>query len=204
MKKRSKSKGVSIPKAISQQSLTFSSHTIIRNARTYPIVECLISASWQDEDAPGLVEVVVTREQPDGDLCFGVYLIDKYCLGLKNTFARVNYTRDRYEKEMKHHFTETRPLRCSPELAHQMIYGGIEYAAQFGFTPEKDFALSQYMLVLHGELREEYKITFGKDGKPFFIAGPYDDSAQIVAQLERTAGQDNYHFIAAIDPDMSF
>ncbi len=80
-----------------------------------------------------------------------------------------------------------------------MIYASIEYAAQFGFEPQKDFALSQYLLVPRGELEEPYQLTFGKDGKPFFIAGPYDNVARILKQLEKTAGPGNYDFLAPID-----
>ncbi len=89
-------------------------------------------------------------------------------------------------------------MECTIELAHQMIYQSIEYAEQFGFEPEKDFALSQYLLAPRGELEEPYDLTFGKDGKPFFIAGPYDNVARIMRQLEKTAGPGNYHFLAPI------
>lgn len=79
-----------------------------------------------------------------------------------------------------------------------MVIFVIEYAAQFGFAPEKDFALSQYLLAPRGELEEPYHITFGKDGKPFFIAGPYDNTALIVKQLEKTAGPGNFDYLIAI------
>ena len=64
-----------------------------------------------------------------------------------------------------------------------MIYDSIDYAAQFGFEPQKDFELSQYMLPPRGEFRASYKLKFGRDGKPFFIAGPHDDAKAIVRQL---------------------
>src|SRR6266567_969928 len=83
-------------------------------------------------------------------------------------------------------------------LVHQMIYEAIDYAAQFGFQPEKDFAISQYMLAPRGELEEPYHLTFGKDGKPFFIAGPHDNVTSILRQLDKTAGPGNYHFLAPI------
>ena len=84
-----------------------------------------------------------------------------------------------------------------------MIYASIEYAQQFGFSPEKDFALNQHILEPRGELDEPYNITFGRDGKPFFIAGPYDNVNRIIRQLEKTAGPGNFDYLAVLgDMDM--
>jgi hypothetical protein len=47
-----------------------------------------------------------------------------------------------------------------------------------------------------GELPEKEQITFGKDGKPFFVAGPDDNVGRIMRQLEKTAGPGNFHFLA--------
>ncbi len=201
MKKRSKQKVASIQKSLRQQSMSFTAPAIIRRARAFPILECWISAEWE-KDSPGLVETLVARQQPDGNICFGMFLVDKFCLGLKNTFGRVNYSRTRYEDELDNtFFQETGRAPCPPELAHQMIYQSIKYAAQFGFTPEKDFALTQNLLAPQGELEEPYDLTFGRDGKPFFIAGPYDDPQRILKQLEKTAGPGKYDYLV-MSPDM--
>lgn len=181
MKKR---KGASIPKALRQQSTSYSSPSIIRRAREFPLKECWISSSWRD-DTPGLVQIIVSRQQPDGNICFGVYLVDKLCLGLKNTFARANFTPARYEDEIDAIFQELEPQECPPELAYQMIYDSIDYAAQFGFEPQKDFELSQYLLPPRGEFNASYKLKFGKNGKPFFIVGP-----------------GNYDYLVMAPPDM--
>ena len=195
MKKRSKQKAASQRRSPSPEFMVLSPQVIIRQARTFPLFECLISDNWQKDDM-GLVQILLARQQPDGDICFGVYLIDKHCLGLKNTFANANFSQTRYENEVRDRiFREQVPVECPLELAHQMIYEAIDYAAQFGFEPEKDFALSQYLLAPRGELEEPYHLTFGKDGKPFFIAGPHDNAARIMRQLEKTAGPGNYHYL---------
>src|SRR5256712_12765744 len=200
MKKRSKQKAASQGgKSQRQASMSFSAQAIIRRARTFPFFECWISANWQKDDL-GLVEILVAREQPDGDICFGVYLVDKYCLGLKNTFADAGFSRTRYEDEVRSKiFRDVEPMECPVELAHQMIYASIDYAAQFGFQPQKDFALSQYLLAPRGELEEPYHLTFGKNGRPFFVAGPYDNAARILKQLDKTAGPGNYDYFTPID-----
>jgi hypothetical protein len=198
MKKR---KGASIPKALRHQSTSYSTPAVIRRARDYPLVECLISSDWQN-DTPGLVEIIVTREQPDGMLCFGLYLVDKLCLGLKNTFARANSTPAHYQQEVQNIFRSRPYKKCPAELAHQMIYEAIDYAAQFGFAPQKDFDLSELMLEPRGEFNSSYKIEFGKDGKPFFISGPHDNATAIIKQLEMTAGPGNYDYLIMAPPGL--
>ena len=199
MKQRSKQKATSQHKA-QQQTLTPSSpQAILRRARSYPLYECLISDNWNKKENSGLVEVLIARKQPDDTICFGVYLVDIYCLGLKNTFADANFSRSRYLSEIRNKiFRAGKPVECSLELAQQMIYQSIEYAEHFGFEPEKDFAISQYLLTPRGELEEPYDLTFGKDGKPFFISGPRDNVPRILRQLEKTAGPGNYDYLAAI------
>jgi len=196
MKKRSKQKAALQQRQAHQQaSMPSFSPAIIRQARDFPFLECQISADWQ-KDNLGLVQILVARQQPDGNICFGLYLVDKYCLGLKNTFARTGFSRSRYQNEVHGKiFREAEAQDCPVELAHQMIYASIDYAAQFGFQPEKDFALTQYLLAPRGELEEPYQLPFGKDGKPFFISGPYDNVEQIIKQLDKTAGPGNYDVV---------
>jgi hypothetical protein len=199
MKKRSKEKATLQRTSNRQASTLLSPQAIIRHARAFPFLECWISANWQKDDL-GLVEILLARQQPDGDICFGVYLVDKYCLGLKNTFANAGFSLTRYENEVRNRiFRETVPVACPVELAHQMIYASIEYAARFGFQSDKDFALSQYLLAPRGELEEPYHLTFGKNGKPFFMAGPHDNVARILKQLEKTAGPGNFDYLVPLD-----
>jgi hypothetical protein len=198
MKKR---KGVSIPKSLRQQTTSYSTPAIIRQARDYPLVGCWISAGWQ-KDKVGLTKVIVAHQQPDDNICFGVYLIDRYCLGVKDTYARANFSPARYQQEVQGIFRETGPQACSPELAYQMIYESIDYAARFGFSPNKDFELSQYLLAPRGTFKASYKLEFGQKGKPLFIAGPYDDATAILKQLDKTAGPGNYHYVVGPPPGM--
>ena len=196
MKKRSKQKAAAQQRSQQQAFTALSVPAIIRRSQTFPIFDCLISNNWKKDDM-GLVEILLSRKQPDGNICFGVYLVDKYCLGLKSTFANADFSLSRYQNEVLNRvFHETTPVECPIELAHQMIYASIDYAAQFGFEPDKDFALSQHLLAPRGELAEPYHLTFGRNGKPFFMAGPYDNVERILNQLERTAGSGNYNFLA--------
>ena len=92
MKKRSKQKAAPHHKSHQSGLTSASPQTMISRARACPIYECLISDSWQKEN-PGLVQILLARQQPDGDICWGTYLVDKLCLGLKNTFGSAVWLR---------------------------------------------------------------------------------------------------------------
>src|SRR5436190_17011380 len=94
MKKRSKQRGVSAFK--SHQSATTSPESTLHEARTFPILECWISEQWKG--GSGLVQILLARQQPNRKICCGSYLIDQYCLGLKDTFAKTHVSADRYQE----------------------------------------------------------------------------------------------------------
>jgi len=110
----------------------------IRRARDYAIEGCWAQTDWQDG---GLAVVVVARQRPDGDLVFGVYLVDYFCLGLKDTYCNANTAPGPFRREhMPKMIPGERPVEISPVLAHEIVWGAIEYAAEFGFKPPRRFS----------------------------------------------------------------
>jgi hypothetical protein len=172
--------------------------SLVRRAREFPIMECRISADWQRGEM-GLVQIIVARRHPDGGVVFGVYLVDMYCLGLKDTFCNAGFSLAQYQRDIVARVSATTHLeKCKPELAHQVIYQAIDYAARYGFKPHKDFKMSQHILEKRGALPETHILTFGKNGKPLFVQGPDDNARAIIAKLEKTAGPGNYDYVALV------
>jgi hypothetical protein len=202
MKKRRKDKvrHKQSTKALAQPS----AKALIKGARKFPFMECWISAGWDTEGASGLVTVLIAREQPDGHVLFASYLLDIYCLGLKSTMYNANVPRSEFRQVVDQVFVQMEPESCSPELAHQMVYEAIDYAAQFDFKPHRDFKLAKYILDPPGSLATPHDLTFGKDGKPLFINGPYDDVDAIVAKLNKNPGEGNYHYLVQVGESEEF
>jgi hypothetical protein len=194
LKKRRKAKA----RAQQQQKakLAAQPQNYVRRAREFPIQMCWITPGWDNKSDPGaggLVTVVITREQPDGSIVFGSYLLDVFCLGLKDTMFHINVPPAAIEEEvLPHLYRDGEPEKCTPELAHQIVYQAIDYAGQFGFKPQRDFKYTRYVLDPRGTYEETHELTFGKDGQPLFIAGPYDNVDRIIAQLNKTAGMGNF------------
>ncbi|RPJ03080.1 MAG: hypothetical protein EHM39_00300 [Chloroflexi bacterium] len=175
-----------------------SSHGILRKARQFPIIDCQISTDWKGGEG-GLLQIAIARQQDDERITYGVYLLDQFLLGLKNTLYETNVTFSDYRREVLHHIAQSTPLeRCTPELAHQFVYQAIDYADKYGFKPHRDFKWTRLILEPRGTLAEPYQLTFGKDGKPFFVAGPYDNAEAIIAKLTKTAGPGNFDYLVPV------
>lgn len=165
----------------------------IRNARKYPVHECLINPSWKEG---GLATILLSRKQRDGRIIFGVYLVDIFCLGLKNTYCNADFSLFEYEQDVRDHISQNEPLiDCPVPLVHHLIYGALDYASKLGFKPQKDFKMSRYILERKDKVEESIAIEFGKEGKPFYVAGPDDNVRLILRKLERSVGEGNFDFM---------
>ena len=177
----------------------------LQRAREYPIMGCWVMEGWQDE---GITPVVIARQQQPDKVIFAVCLVDIYCLGIKDAYANADISLQKFQDGLPK-MCSGAPEPCSVELAHEIIYGGLEYAEQYGFKPHFDFTAQFCDQVLDPpEIHPRTNnVLFGKDGKPFFVSGHYDDERKIssvINTLARTAGEGNFHYIAGIGPPDSF
>ncbi len=202
LKKRTERK-LKLAQQKTQSVRTDSPERHVRQARNYPIEGCWAQKDWMEA---GLAVVAIARRQSDKLLTFGTYLVDYFCLGLKNTYCNANVPLARFHNEdLPKIYQGEPPKKITPALAHEIVYGGIEYAEQFGFRPQRDFRLSQYVLDPPDVHPRTGRVEFGKDGKPLYISGPNDNVEQIMRQLARTAGEGNFHYLAHLgSPPDSF
>lgn len=196
-KKKNKKK----PTAQPQQQVSPKNYILTGRARKLPITECWISTDWQEA---GICSIVVARKHGTGNMTFGIYLVDTNCLGLKNSnpvFNKPYYIyADLLDKIFPEH--EDDKVAIDYALAHNIIYGAIAYAKDLGFKPEKDWALSQMILEEDTEDVPLVDVEFGKNGKPFFMNGPYDNIQKCLLTLNKSVGQGNYDTLIRLgDPD---
>lgn len=131
-------------------------------------------------------------------------IVDLFCLGVKNTQYLFNITETEYRKKTNE-LENVELESISYTLAHNIVFAGLEYAEEYGFKPHKEFtSITRFMLEEDTEDIELIEIDCGKDGKPFYISGPYEDQVtrnKVLAQLERTAGPGNYEFLSQVDDE---
>lgn len=189
-----------IPYSLIRPFNAFAQSPYLQNAREYPLYGCWIMEGWQDT---GITPVVVARKQDNGRILFGVYMVDYYCLGIKDAFTKVDYSPNHFDRDLPKFCAEA-PITCSVDLAHELIYGALEYARKLGFEPHADFYTQKADQILdpadtHPRIN---RVTFGKDGKPLFISGPYDSEMKsrfVVNTLMRTCGPENFDYIVGFD-----
>jgi len=167
-------------------------------ARRLPIAECWINPDWRQR---GLVTIVLARQHKNGCFTFASFLVDIFCLGLKQTMVAINESPTEYYSTREHLFTTQQRVPVDYVVAHNIIYGGIAYAEELGFKPEKDWVLTQYVLEPDDDAVDLIDIEFGRNGRPFYIAGPYDKPAEVRQKLEKAVGADGFEFVAYIRED---
>ncbi len=170
---------------------------LVKKGRTMPIYECRAHEGWSER---GKAQVSVARRMPNGNLVIGFYLVDLWCLGLKDTFFRANVSILEYEDMMGYVSGDVEMLKIEPALAFNMVYAAIEYAEDLGFEPAKDFKHTQYLLPEPDDF-EYIEIETGKDERPFYCSGPNDKVQAILQKLDKKLGKGNYGFLMGLDDD---
>jgi hypothetical protein len=98
----------------------------------------------------------------------------------------------------KHHYFGpwgSEGIQVPPELARHLVLGAVDYARSLGFSPHRDFARARRVL---GSWDGPSAITFGRDGTPCYVNGPYEDPDQVMATLERTVGRERFNYVVSL------
>jgi len=170
---------------------------LLRAAGHWPLYECLLAKAWQE---PGeIIQILVARRSSTGQIAVGTFLVDLDCLGVKNAFATLFDSQQEYRRGLRAEMRARQAMvKADLNLAAKIIREAIAYAGELGFKPHPDYR--DAMLVL-GDTEPEAcdePIPLGKDGKPFFVAGPYDDVSRIMAKLERKLGPDGFTYMVPL------
>jgi hypothetical protein len=179
------------------------------------LLGCWISPGWSTglglEDAPewaacdpdegtdpgtgGLAVVLLARAERSSRVTLCGFLVDVYCLGVKNTFGPQTVSSGAVHDRRRAYFGGfPSPSRDVPlDLVQHLVHGAVAYATSLGFSPYEGFAdVEPY---LGPAPSGPCPIRFGRDGSPFYISGPHDHPRQVIDTLEQSVGSGNYHYI---------
>jgi hypothetical protein len=183
-----------------KQSLPFSARALLRQAGTWPLREVLLSKEWDKEAA--LVQILIARQSTLGQIAVGVFLVDLGCLGVKNAYASLFNSYSEYQT-LRQNFLSREPIVSADlNLAAKIIQEGIGYARQFGFEPHPDYREAMWVLGQANPAAYRDPIPLGgPEGKPFFVAGPYDNVDKVIAKLTKAVGPGGFHYLMPLAPD---
>jgi hypothetical protein len=158
----------------------------------------LVTQEWQE---PGeIIQILVSRRSPQGQIAAGAFLVDLGCLGVKNAFGRVFNTLGEYKAELRNSvLARQEMIQADPNLAAKIIREGVAYARALGFSPNRDTRDAQLVLGDADPDACDIEIPLGRDGKPFFVSGPYDNVDRIMDKLTRKLGPDGFHYMIGIE-----
>jgi hypothetical protein len=95
--------------------------------------------------------------------------------------------------------------KMSIECARKFVEGAVDFAAEAQIEPHPDY---RSLAGIFGDADSASmlpRLYYGKDGKPFFMPGPYDSpfrSSEIMQKLTKRYGADGVDYLAQItDPD---
>lgn len=166
-------------------------------AAHFPVADCLVPTDlFQD----GIGNVVLTRQLPNEQLAIAAFLLDVYCLGVKDAFYRViaKQDYDYYRQQLGGDSLE----RVHPSCLRKLVEGAVQYARELGLAPDRDYAAAAQLFGNIEATACPVRYTYGgRDGKPLYIGGPNDSPARlhkIVDTLTRKLGPEGFHFVGAI------
>ncbi len=166
--------------------------------KNLPYHECYINAEYKER---GLAQILISKKQASGKYAYAIFLLDVYCLGLKNCMYNFNFDDFEYEQMKDKLFSSEGFMLLDIVAAHNLIYGTIDAAEEIGFKPHKDFAITEH--ILNPDLIDDGidDIELEKDGKILYISGPYDNVDRILQTLYRTVGEGNFDFMDGFGED---
>lgn len=152
----------------------------------------------------GLGEVAVCRFKNDGRVEAGIFLVDVFCLGVKNAFFTVFPNEEEFrEMVLVENLAgaEARP----GSWGRKLVESAVSYAKSLGISPHADYKKGAKVFggIQAEECGEEF--VFGREGRPFFIQGPDDDPAtceRIHTALRIRLGEDGYDFERAPEENL--
>lgn len=154
-----------------------------------------IRKDWREG---GLTDVLVTRTRDDGMTDIGVFLVDVWCLGVKDACLVSDASPSELEEILSRHLPVAEGERIHPACARKLIEGAIAYAAQFGFAPHRDYRKARRVLSGIDATVCPEEFVFGCEGRPRYMRGAGDSDERVTrvcAMLEAHCGPGGFDFV---------
>ena len=163
----------------------------VRRAAARPLHACLVQDGIFES---GMGMVFLSRKTGPRDLALSGFLVDAYCLGVKDAMFR-EFDEDEM-KELVDGAAVTAPLTpVDPAYARKLLRDAAAYAQSLGLQPHPDYAAVE---LLFGDVAADacdVVFEFGLEGRPFYVPEPTDSPTQVrrrIDRLRRRLGDDGF------------
>ena len=186
-----KKRNVTIRREAALSSITHQLATA--HALRAPLYEC-----WERKDLfephAGIGTVVVTRKTPGNQILMVEFLVDVFCLGVKNAHC-ILLNENEYRSHLRQIETHQNLSEVHPACAKKLVGNAQIYAESLGFSPHGDYGFAKKIFGDVPEKQCPRSFTFGRNGKPMYVAGPNDDHSfrkNVMNTLTVRLGKDGF------------
>ncbi len=148
----------------------------------------------------GIASVILARGALPYRLTVAFFLIDVYCLGIKDVFLKGPGVEDFVSGAPA--MAETAPLTTvEPAYARKLLRDAAAWAASICFKPHRDFIAVEQIFGNVDSDTCETAFRFGQGGKPFYVSGATETRAQIRqrrAHLTARFGEHGFDYVIPI------
>jgi hypothetical protein len=161
-----------------------------------PIVACTLT---EDYETRGMGTLMVARKLSLGRYGICVFLLDTWCLGVKDAFFRV-VDSDDFEAYRGGVEETASAAPVDPARARKLLRDAAAYGVSNGFPPPDD--LPELERIFGDVAPAEATFVFGDGGKPHYVAGPNESfgrSEYVRSRLKEKFGPSGFRFTAPYD-----
>jgi len=162
-----------------------------------PVVDSLVNSFFEQQ---GIANLLISRKSANGEFAVASFLVDPYCMGVKDGYGKVMAPGEYTKHLEQYRQRDVRPI--DPPSLKRLVEDALAYAHSLGLSPHPDFRKIRPILNGIDSADAEEIFEMGKDGKPFFFAGPGQspqDCRRILTILENHCGPDGYDYMIPMD-----
>jgi len=157
------------------------------------LTECLFET--------GIGTLLLARGTSAGQLVVGVFLLDAFCLGIKDIVLRPMAAAqlDAYLDTLS---ATSLLAPVDPAYARKLVRDLTQWSGSLGFKPHADFAMAERLFGDVDPQTCETSFEFGHDGKPLYMPGP-SESPHLISrrmdQLSERLGSGEFDYIVPVE-----
>jgi hypothetical protein len=163
---------------------------VLRAAQA-PIRFCLLTEALFDA---GIGTLIVARGATPHHLTFGSFPLDVFCLGIKDVMFDSRES-DEFNMHVEVADAGSPIASVDPCDARKLLRDLAAWSQSIGFPPHRDFAAVERIFGDVSADASEVGFQFGRDGKPFYMPGPFESATLIrrrIEQLQKHLGDDGF------------
>ena len=152
----------------------------------------------------GIANAFIARRGPHNQVVGVVFLVDTFCLGVKDVSVFYGPETRWHEIVQQQIENGMRLDLIAPDALRKLVEGAVAYAKSFGIAPHRDWLQASQVFGDIDVSKSLVEFTYGEDGKPSYVSGPYDRPErvrQILQVLTQHAGAGNFYFTTHYSPD---